>query len=265
MKMKKSIQKIVFIGSGNVATNLAYAMFRKGFTIVQIISKSLKNASLLASGVNAACSDNLSEININADLYIISVNDTALPEICKTLRLSGKLVVHTSGYVSMRVLENVTERCGVFYPLQSFVKQRLIDLTDIPVCLEASNEEDIVLLKQLAEKLELSVNFIDSPKRKQLHLAAVFACNFSNFMYGIAEEILTKHKIPFELLLPLVNETAGRLAEKSPWLLQTGPARRKDLNVMKEHLSLINNEDYKEIYELMSRLIVKKYYPDEKL
>jgi predicted short-subunit dehydrogenase-like oxidoreductase (DUF2520 family) len=263
--MQDSIQKIGFIGSGNVATNLAFAMFNAGFTITQIISKSIENASLLASGVNADFSDKLSEITSDADLFIISVNDTVLPQICKTLRLPGKLVVHTSGYASIDMLNEVTERNGVFYPLQSFVKQRLVDLKNIPVCIETSQKSDIVILGEFAEKLSLAIKFIDSQKRKQLHLAAVFACNFPNFMYGIAEEILAEHNMSFNLLIPLIKETSGRVAEKSPELLQTGPARRKDMAIVQDHLNMISNKDYKEIYEMLSRLIIKKYYPDEKL
>lgn len=263
--MQNVIQKIGFIGSGNVATNLASAMFNAGFTITQVISKSIENAATLASAVHAAHSADLSEIDTDADLYIVSVSDTALPEICKTLRLPGKLVVHTSGYMSMNALEGITKRYGVFYPLQSFVKHRLIELSNVPVCLENNREEDIQLLRQFAEKLSQNVKYIDSQKRRQLHLAAVFACNFPNFMYVIAEEILAKHEISFDLLIPLIDETSSRISEKSPVSLQTGPARRNDIVVMQDHQSMLSNSDYKEVYELLSKLIIKKYYPNEKL
>lgn len=257
-----SINKVVFIGAGNVATNLALAMHRAGLEIIQICSRTSEHAKTLALCVKSDYTDIIENVSQDADIYIIAVNDTALIQVCKQLRLSGKLVVHTSGFTSLEVLTEVSEHCGVFYPLQSFTKNHIPDMHDVPFCLESAVSEDMEKLEELARKISSNIRYIDSKKRKQLHLAAVFACNYSNFMYVIAEDILTKYHISFDLLKPLIIETATRIRSASPSVMQTGPARRNDKGVIKEHVNMLHDENYKELYQLLSELIINKYNND---
>lgn len=261
--MQNEIKSIVFIGSGNVATNLACSYYSKGLKILQIISRNISNAELLAKCVKADFTDQLSEINTTADLVIISVNDSSVQLIAESLQLKGNLVVHTSGFLGMNILQNTSERYGVLYPLQSFIKARMIELRDVPFCIESENPSDLELLEQFARKVSSTIRYIDSQKRIQLHLAAVFACNFSNYMYSIAETILTKYHLSFDLLKPLIVETAQRTGTISPSAMQTGPARRNDTQTINEHLKMIDEEEFREIYALISKHIIKKYHAND--
>lgn len=261
--MQNEIHSISFIGSGNVATNLACSFHAKGIKINQIYSKNKQNAEILAKRVLAESTDSIDEINKTSDIIIVSVNDTALPEIAEKIKINGNLIVHTSGFTHMDVLQNKWNRYGVIYPLQSFVKSKITDLHKVPFCLECSNEEDLLSIENLSKKVSSAIRLIDSQKRKQLHLAAVFASNFTNCMYSVAESILTKHHISFDLLKPLITETAQRIDQTSPELLQTGPARRNDISVINEHISMLSEHDQKELYDLISKFIIQKYHKNE--
>jgi predicted short-subunit dehydrogenase-like oxidoreductase (DUF2520 family) len=186
------------------------------------------------------------------------VSDWAIPLIAENLRLDGKLVVHTSGSVEMGVLRSVSQETGVLYPLQTFTTKRSLSFRKIPLCIEASNQANLQLLSDLAGRLSLKVYPMDSSERKVLHVAAVFASNFTNFMYAISRDFLTQNHLPFDLIRPLIEQTAKNARHDNPFLLQTGPAVREDENVMREHLRLLEgNPDYSEIYNLISKNIIK--------
>ncbi|MGD0711959.1 MAG: DUF2520 domain-containing protein [Bacteroidales bacterium] len=254
-----SISTIVFIGSGNVAYKLAEAFKYTGRKIIQVYSRTEISAKGLASLVNAGYTTDLNNIEKGADVYIISVSDTAVPEIVKNLKLGKSLVVHTSGFLSMDILYHTSKNIGVFYPLQTLSKNRIVDFLSIPVCIEANNEDNLVMLEDLARSFSTDVRYVDSSQRKLIHLAAVFASNYTNQMYCIAEEILKDSGIPFDILKPLILETAEKIMNMDPYEAQTGPARRNDTEVINQHLKMLKNNDYKEFYKMLSEMIAKKY------
>ena len=254
-----SIHTIVFIGAGNVATHLAEAFQNTGREIMQVYSRTENSAKILADKIGAKYTDDLNKIIPDADLYIISVADSALPLIVKNINLGESLVTHTSGFHEMNVLKNISKNIGVFYPLQTFSKNRKVDFISIPMCIEANSEENIKLLEDLALSFSSNIHFINSEQKKVLHLAAVFTSNFTNQMYSIAEEILNNEKISFDILKPLIKETAKKAIDINPYESQTGPARRNDIIVMAHHLKMLENKKYKELYEMMSEMVKAKY------
>ena len=258
--MKRSIEDtpIVFIGAGNLATNLAKALYYKGFRIVQVYSRTQQSARALAQEVEAAYTTELGEISKEAKLYIVSLKDAAFVELLPQIT-EGKqnaLLVHTAGSIPMNIWEERVERYGVFYPMQTFSKQRTVDFKEIPFFVEANSPEDVELLKAIASTLSEKVYEASSEQRKSLHLAAVFICNFSNHMYALAAELLNKYNLPFDVMLPLIDETARKVHELTPHDAQTGPAVRYDENVINNHLAMLaDNPALQEIYKLMSKSI----------
>ena len=254
--MKRSIEDtpVVFIGAGNLATNLAKALYYKGFRIVQVYSRTEESARALAEKVEADYTTDLQEISKDAKLYIVSLKDAAFVELLPQIT-EGKqksLLVHTAG----SVWEGHVERYGVFYPMQTFSKQREVDFQEVPFFIEAKRAEDTELLKAIASTLSEKVYEADSEQRKSLHLAAVFICNFTNHMYALAADLLEKYNLPFEVMLPLIDETARKVHELAPRDAQTGPAVRYDENVMSNHLAmLVDSPALQEIYKLMSKSI----------
>ena len=161
--------------------------------------------------MNTICTTNLDEIIDSADIYILAVKDDAIAAIVKKINISNALLVHTSGTTNLDVLKKSTKNFGVFYPLQTFSKSKTIDFLQVPICIEASNKQAENMLMQLAKSISNNVYKVNSIKRKKIHLAAVFACNFTNHLYAIAEGILKKEKLPFQLLIPLIEETANKI------------------------------------------------------
>jgi len=250
---------ITLIGSGNLATNLGLALIGAGHTILEIYSRTLTAAQTLAEKLGAAqFTNDLSALNNQSDIYIISVTDTALASVAAAV-LPGredKLFVHTAGTLPMDTI--TAPRRGVFYPLQTFSKQRQVSFQHIPLFLETSQKTDLPLLQALAESLSDTVIQMTSDERRYLHLAAVFASNFTNHCATLAQEILERHGIPFQVMLPLMDETIAKLHRLPPVEAQTGPARRKDKNVQKSQKQLLETEydsRMAEIYTLMSQSI----------
>ncbi|MFA4850902.1 MAG: Rossmann-like and DUF2520 domain-containing protein [Bacteroidales bacterium] len=261
----KSINTIVFIGAGNVATHLAKALKSAGKSILQVYSRSELSAMDLARKVNASFTCDISKVSSNADLYIISVSDSSLPVIASELKTADNLIVHTSGFHSMEVIKKISKNIGVFYPVQTFTKNRAVDLSHVPFCIEANSKENLQILETLAGNITSDVRQIDSIQRKKIHLAAVFACNFANYMYHVAGEILKENNISFDILKPLIMETAAKVMDQSPVDVQTGPARRADLTVIEQHLKMLDEKEYRELYEIISRQIIKKSIFDNNL
>lgn len=250
------VRTIVMIGAGNVATQLALTLFQKNLSIIQVFSRTALSANTLAQKINAEPITRPGNIIPDADLYIIAVSDDAIAGLAKDFHFGNHLVVHTSGTISMDVLKNVSAKYGVFYPLQTFSKERKADFTTIPVLIEASDNESENILVDLGKLISETVLVCDSEKRKIIHLSAVFACNFSNFMFTLSGEILASRQLSFDLLRPLIMETAAKVMLQNPALAQTGPAKRNDLGVMATHKQLLANDpDKLEIYSLLSKLI----------
>ena len=238
------MHKIVLIGSGNVAHHLGLALHDAGHQILQVISRSKVNAEALAQKINADPETDFKKIK-QADFAIVAVNDDAIIEVAS--KIKNMPVAHTSGSLSI-------EDVAVFYPLQTFSKGLSLDIKGIPFCISAKDETLIMVAKSISNK----VFQIDENQRKILHLSAVFACNFSNQMYLIAENLLSKSDLDFEMLQPLIAETANKIKTNAPQSVQTGPAKRKDLQTIRNHIDLLNDEELKLIYQLISDQIIKQ-------
>lgn len=254
----QKITDIVLIGAGNVATNLGVAFQEAGFNIVQVYSRSSASAKKLAKQLNTSFTTDLESLVAGAHLYILSVPDNAMEMVLQNIDAKGKFLVHTSGSLSMQIFEGNATGFGVFYPLQTFSKLHKVDFHSIPVCVEANSSENIQRLKHLANSISKNVRIIGSEQRRVLHLAAVFACNFPNFMYSIAESITQNAELDFDLLKPLIMETAEKVQFVKPSEAQTGPAFRGDTKIMEKHMEmLVDAPEILELYQLVSKKISK--------
>ncbi|WP_435625482.1 Rossmann-like and DUF2520 domain-containing protein [Flagellimonas sp.] len=246
---------VVILGTGNVAENLIHALYHsKQAHLLQIVGR--KQHALNKYTGKAKITSNFENIE-DADIYIIAVSDSAIQMVAEKLLGKQGLVVHTSGATSMHSISSVNK--GVFYPLQTFTKERILDFTNIPICVEASNNQGLELLHKLGTSISSQVHEISSEQREKLHLAAVFANNFSNHLFHISEMVCAKEGLSFELLKPLILETVQKLESLSPYKAQTGPARRKDIPSMEKHLELLPDEEHKKLYTLLSEAIMKTY------
>lgn len=251
--------KIVCIGSGNVATHMAQAFNARGINVVQVFSRDLSHAELLAQKTAAQAIADLSLIRRDADLYVIAVKDDAITEIAQSLEGVAGLVLHTSGATDIQVLKNC-KRYGVLYPLQTFSKSRAIDFSNVPLFIEAGNQAVFSDLKLIADQLSHRVYEADSEKRRVLHLAAVFACNFVNQLYTLSADLVEHHGLEFEMLRPLILETALKVQSAEPVNVQTGPAVRGDQQTMMNHLDLLTlTPELQGIYETLSNSIKKTH------
>ena len=249
-------KSIVLIGAGNVATQLGKSLQKQGFSIVQVYSRTETSASALAQRLNTQYTTNTSLIISDADVYVFSIKDDEIANVLATIPIGKGLYVHTAGSVDMDVFSPYTDRYGVLYPLQTFSKNRDVSFERIPILLEANQKEDADVLLYIAGQLSNTVQILSSEKRRYIHLAAVFACNFTNHMYSLAADILEKQDIDYSLLLPLVEETAAKIKDLPPIKAQTGPAIRYDKEVMQKHLDLLGKDaDSKEIYQGISHSI----------
>lgn len=284
--------KIVLIGSGNVATHLGSALIKQGgHQIIQVYSRQRENAQELAERLNETAAerqkegqnevveftDQLQELKRDADIYFICVSDQAIGPVIRELQtlqalnsekgLSG-IIVHTSGTTPISVFTETTEdrplwaevypnRYGVFYPVQTFSKKKAVDFRTIPLALEASDPETFSVLEAVGSRLSNRVFPCDSVQRQAIHVAAVFACNFTNYLYALGEEVLKMNGLEFDLIRPLIAETAEKALKHSPATVQTGPAVRKDFTIVQKHLDYleelaVENPKMAKIYRLLS-------------
>ena len=231
--------KVVLIGRGRLATNLLAALQQAGHEVVSINSRTLEGLPL------------------EADAFIVAVKDSALEEVIRraTKGRELQLFLHTAGSMPMSLFEGHTSRYGVFYPMQTFSKERLVDFAEIPVFIEGADPA----IRPLAESISRRVYELSTEARKYLHLSAVFACNFVNHCYALSAELLEQHGLPFDVMLPLIDETARKVHELHPHDAQTGPAVRYDENVIRMQSALLaDNPELQQIYELLSLDIHRK-------
>ena len=256
--MTKKIE-IVIVGSGNVAQNIGIALCKSGYNIVQVVGRNAKTVNKLATKLHAQPISKLSQTTANAQLYILSVHDRAYLTVLNQLPKTNGLVVHTAGSVNISVFEHTPfNNVGVFYPLQTFSARRVLNFSKIPICIEANTAENNKILHKIAESISDNVSQINSEQRKAIHVAAVFACNFSNHMYTMAAELLKQKQVPQNILAPLIAETARKIAQIPPLEAQTGPAKRNDTQIMHEHMLLLEAmpSDFQKIYKFVSDSIV---------
>ena len=253
--MGKSKIKIALLGAGNVATHLGRAFKGAGYRIVSVYSRTIISAASLGGELNAHFTDDLSDVP-EADIYVISVRDDAIETLLAKLNFGEGLVVHTSGTIPIDIFKGHAKNYGVFYPLQTFSRFTELDFKKIPVLIEAVNKESGKSLSSLASSVSNIVKEASSDQRKKIHLAAVFACNFSNHMLAICYKILSDDGLDAQLLNPLVVETFQKALADNPSNVQTGPAIRGDSKTMKKHVEMLNNYPaFQKIYTFVSKSI----------
>lgn len=259
-------KKIVLIGAGNVAHHLAPALLRAGMNLCQIYSRTLESARDLGRKTGITYTSDTFAVYPDGDIYIFCVSDDALLSVFKNLRINeDALILHTSGSVPLDIFKPYRQNYGVLYPLQTFSKTRNLDFGEIPLCIEAPDKEVLKTIGQIADKLSSKVYEISSEKRKKLHLAAVLANNFTNHLYHMAGKLLEKEDLDFNLLRPLIFETAHKVMQMIPENAQTGPARRGDTNILNLHKSMLkDNRDIQTLYVLLSQSIQQTYSKKEK-
>ena len=241
------MKKIILIGAGNVAHHLGLSLFGAGHQIIQVISKTQNSAKRLAEKLNAELETDITKIR-KADFVIIAVNDDTVAAVASQIK--NMPFAHTSGSVCLK-------NGGVFYPLQTFSKSVSVEMKKVPFCISADDKGFENTLLEVAKSISNFVYIINEKQRKTFHLAAVFACNFSNQMYAVAEDLLKESDLDFEMLKPLIVETANKIIKNSPSSAQTGPAQRKDLKTIENQIDLLEDADLKSIYKLITNQILK--------
>ncbi|OCB76133.1 Rossmann-like and DUF2520 domain-containing protein [Flavobacterium crassostreae] len=250
--------KVIIIGSGNVAQHLinAFQTTQNSGHPIELVQVYARNKETLLHLVAPnKITTNYSDLQ-EAHLYILAVSDDALPEVSNALPFSNRLVAHTSGSAPITVLNDRNKR-AVFYPLQTFTKNKAITFKTIPICLETENSADFETVKQIASLLSDQAIAINSQQRKALHVAAVFANNFTNHLYQLANAICQEHQVPFGILEPLIQETAQKIQHITPQQAQTGPAKRKDATTIEAHLEFLTDQNQQNIYTLLTQSIQK--------
>ncbi len=247
---------VVLLGAGNVAHHLYIAFSAsENVEVKQWYNRSSRTLEPFKTTV--VVTDDLNQL-LEADIYVIAVSDDAIAQLSSELPFEDRFVVHTSGSANIHDLDKKNRR-GVFYPLQTFSKRVDLDFSEVPLCIETLNKSDYPMLKSLAESVSNTVKRVNSNQRAALHLAAVFVNNFTNQLFRVAHEITESESTEFDLLKPLIMETAKKVQELSPYLAQTGPAKRHDKKTIKRHLKLLENEHHKDIYKLLTASIQKTH------
>lgn len=254
--MKRNKQHIVLIGTGKVASQIGLAFHKNNIHLKGIWGRNHSKATHLATLLNTQLITDLTMLSSNI-LCLVCVKDSAIQEVIDKISQTVK-VAYTSGSIQ---LSNIKPRSnlGVFYPLQTFSSERNIDFTNIPILIESENNVFREELLHLAQKISSNVRIMDSKQRYELHIAAILVNNFSNYLYLLAARHLNTHSIDFDLLFPLIKETAEKLKYLPPKQAQTGPATRGDSAIIQQHLSTIKDDEIKSIYELFSTLIMNNY------
>lgn len=252
--------RISIIGSGRVGWQLAQALENNEHCIEEVWSRHPGNAADLVGHLyNARVQEHLDFSESRAQIFLLAVADKAIEEVVDQLMLPpNAILAHTSGTLPMELLQPACERYGVFYPLQTFSKERNLVMEDVPLCLEAVDKKTLKHLKRVAGSISRQAIEISAPKRKVLHMAAVFACNFTNHMLRISEEILENHQIESNILHPLISETLEKSLEIGAEKAQTGPASRQDMQVLAHHLEQLEQQpEWAELYYLISEDIIR--------
>ena len=247
---------VILLGAGNVATHL-YKAFSNSETVSVTQWYNRTRASISSYANEVDITDSLDELK-EADVYIIAVSDDSIAQLSTDLPFTNRFVVHTSGSVAMHDIDKKNQ-IGVFYPLQTFSKDADIDFSEVPICVEVYEKENLELLRDLARAVGCKPHKITTEQRQTLHLAAVFVNNFTNQLYRIGHEICETKNIEFEILHPLIEETAKKIQQMSPFMAQTGPAKRNEKKTIKRQLKLIEKEEHEAIYKMLTSSIKKTH------
>ncbi len=253
--------RIVLIGAGRLATNLGQALLGAGHEIICINSHTMASAKELAAKIGGKPVDKAEDMPMEADAYIIAVKDSVLADVIPLVTKDRKdqVFMHTAGSMPMSMFQGKAYHYGVFYPMQSFSKERAVDFAEIPTFIEANDQKAMQMIRHLADSITEHVYELSSEDRQYLHLSAVFACNFVNHCYAMAAEIIERHGMSFDVMLPLIDETARKVHQMHPLDAQTGPAVRYDENVIHHQMQLLRDHPFMEdIYDRMSMNIHRK-------
>ena len=253
------IHSVSIIGTGNVAHWFVHAFQKAGITLHQIYGRDLTKCQKLAESCGAEAIQDLSKLKKNSDLYLFSIKDDCYEEVVSQIPFELPLAVLTSGTVSARVLAPVAPRFGTIYPCQTLNSGMDFSTVEVPLCVEGGDGETEALLLQLATRLSENTIILHEEERRQLHLAAVFACNFTNALYGVAFDLLKNAKIEPTVLLPLLQNSLKKLNAMTPEEAQTGPAVRNDKKVIDKHLDMLQDAQYREIYEILTQEIQRQH------
>ncbi|MBP5412360.1 MAG: DUF2520 domain-containing protein [Bacteroidales bacterium] len=245
---------INIIGAGNVAWHLAHRLYECGYTIKTVYSRTEKNAEALAQQVKAMAINNIAKLP-PADIHILSLKDEVYVDIIAQMQHTEAVYVHTSGCMNAEILSKLSENYGVLYPFQTFNKAKQVDFSAVPVCVEASNAHTLQMLQSIAENIGNFAYNLNMQQRLHLHLAGVIASNFTNALYGLAKEILDKENISFDIIKPLIKETAAKVDYLHPYDAQTGPASRKDWNIINKQIAMLDNDHQRNLYRYLTQTI----------
>ncbi len=250
---EKKINTVSVVGAGNVGWHLARALYQCGVRIINVYSRTREHAANLAAEVAAVPVTRLEDFNIEPDMYLISIPDDALLEVTASFAGKKAILAHTSGSISIEIFNMGIRNFGVFYPLQTFTLGNEMEYSGIPFLIEGSSPEVTSLLRQLADKLSGVVHETDSETRLKVHIAAVFACNFSNHLAVIADHLLSETGLGFDLIRPLISETYRKMIVMGPLPAQTGPALRNDIITINNHLKELKRFPFEQqLYKLLS-------------
>jgi predicted short-subunit dehydrogenase-like oxidoreductase (DUF2520 family) len=259
------IQKIILVGAGKLATNLAFTLKKKGFTILQVYNRTREPGTKLAKKISSIYIDDLRKLSSKADLYALAVSDSALQEVSERIHLRNQMIIHFSGTADISILRESSSNYGVIYPPQTF-NLRSAGFLNIPLCIEANNSESEKKLSAFAATLSDKIFTVSSDQRRTIHLSAIFASNFTNFMYSIAEDLLSGKNLPMTILAPIIEKTKTNAMQKNIFSLQTGPAIREDHQMIKTHLDILSKKlEFMEIYRIISQSIINYKHQNDKL
>lgn len=231
--------RIVIIGAGNVATVLGRAIKNAGHEIIQVISRSMETAQVLADELGCSATSRFAEVDKTAHLFLVAMSDAALNDLKEKFNVGDKMIVHTAGSVSLEVLKDISTNYGVLYPLQSLRKENKNASVGIPLLIDGNNDNAIFTIGEFAKTISSQVSFANDEQRVKLHVAAVVTSNFANHLFCLAAEYCKSEHLDFNMLQPLIQETASRLRDHSPCDMQTGPAARKDIVTLDKHLRIL--------------------------
>ncbi len=259
MRKAKGLRTII-IGAGKLAWHLGPALKKAGFRIIQVYSRTLSSAAAFGLHIDVPWTTDVNMLKEDAELVIFCITDRALEGLLPQINLKDVFMIHTAGSLPSNVFEKWTGDFGVLYPLMTFTKTRSIDFRTVPVCIEANNKENEDRLKNIAGKISDNVSTVNFENRKIMHMAAIFACNFTNHMYRTAYDILSHNEFDFGILKPLIMETAKKVLEMSPHEAQTGPASRHDKIILSIHqLMLCDQPEWQKIYTFVSESIYQHF------
>ena len=258
MQDYKEIKEVALVGTGNIAWHLGHAFLEAGISVSYVISRSIGRAAELAKELAAIPIDHTNLDNISPDLFLLCVNDDALQEVQAQYIYRDALVAHTSGSTGLDIFDADGSAHGVFYPLQTFTRGNRMSYERIPFLVEGSDIQTAKALKELASKISGIVHEVDSGKRRKIHVAAVFACNFNNHLATIAESLMEENGLEFKLLLPLIEETTRKLEHMQPSMAQTGPAARGDMHTIEKHISALQDRPVEQqLYQIITDHIIQ--------